>query len=188
MDENNKFDLNKIRRIQNLYNVIPNVLWSVAGILPAYIFCYDFMPLKLLYIFLAISILPVFIPAIILDKIELSKNTKFYKKLFVHHINKFAQNGDLINRIIRKKYSEFKVVSFSKTSAKKLLNQTYNNERFHYILFIFYCLTMFYALVKNHPGWALIFLTCNVLYNVYPILLQQYIRIKLRLYINRKNL
>ena len=184
---NNNEDLRKVKQLQNLYNTLTNFFWSILCILPVYIFCYNFMPLKLLYIFLAISILPVFIPNSLLNKIQLSKSTKIYKTLGVHRVNKFTQNGDLINRIIRKKYPGFKVVSFSVASANKLYNHTYANEKFHYILFIFYCLSMVYALVKNHPVWALVFLLCNVLYNVYPILLQQYIRIKLRLYINRKN-
>jgi len=59
-------------------------------------------------------------------------------------------------------------------------------EKFHFIMFVFFTLITFYALSRSDFWWVIIFLITNVLYNVYPNLLQQYIRLKLRLYKNAK--
>jgi hypothetical protein len=50
------------------------------------------------------------------------------------------------------------------------------------MLFVFFALATVYALWKGLAGWAVILSLTNLLYNVYPILLQQYIRVKLAVY------
>ncbi len=55
-------------------------------------------------------------------------------------------------------------------------------EKFHFIMFVFFILITLYALVKNHFQWAIIISVTNLLYNIYPNLLQQYVRLKLMLY------
>ena len=47
------------------------------------------------------------------------------------------------------------------------------------MLFSFFSLVFIYALIKDYIGWALLLLLTNILYNVYPCLLQQYIRVRL---------
>ena len=175
-------DSAKHRKLQNLYNLMPNLVWSILSLTPISIFCYDHIKLKLLYIFLGISILPVFFPNSLFNKMQLGKTTTIYKKLGVPIINKIAQNGDIINRLIRKQFPDFKVVTFRKPSTNRLLQQTYIYEKFHFVLFIFFSLATVYALSKKYFGWALIFTVSNLAYNIYPNLLQQYIRIKLMLF------
>jgi len=59
-------------------------------------------------------------------------------------------------------------------------------EKFHFIMFVFFILITIYALVENHFWWAIIISATNLLYNIYPNLLQQYVRLKLMLHKNRK--
>lgn len=99
--------------------------------------------------------------------------------LGVHWINKFTQNGEIINQIVRKRFPEYKVVSRKTPSINKLVGQTYLFEKFHFMLFIFFTLITILAIIKVEPGWALLITITNLIYNVYPCLLQQYIRIKL---------
>ncbi len=54
---------------------------------------------------------------------------------------------------------------------------------FHFILFIFFSETILFALINKYYLWAFFIFIGNVIYNIYPILLQQYIRLK----INRLN-
>jgi hypothetical protein len=49
-------------------------------------------------------------------------------------------------------------------------------------MFVFFILITVYALIKNHFLWAMIISASNLVYNVYPNLLQQYVRLKLILY------
>ena len=175
-------ELAKRKRLQNVYNTIPNLLWSVLCLVPVTMFCYQFIQVEWFWIFLITSILFLFLPNTFFDKIQLANTTTVYKKLRVPIVNKFVQNGDIINRRIRKKIPNFKTVMLNKLSAKKLLQQTYIFEKFHFMLFVFFSLTTLYALFNQYIKWTIILLLTNLFYNVYPNLLQQYIRVKLKRY------
>ena len=182
MAPHNDKDLLKVKKLQGLYNMIPNLIWSALNLVPVSVFCYNFMELKLIYIFLGFSIIPIFLPNSFFNKIQFSNSTTIYKKLGVGIINKVAQNGDIVNWLIRKQFPGYRVITFKKSSVSRLLQQTYLYEKFHFILFIFFSLTTIYSLGNRYFIWSVIISITNLAYNVYPNLLQQYIRIKLILY------
>jgi hypothetical protein len=122
-----------------------------------------------------------------LDKLQIGKTATIYKKLGVHLINKVAQNGVIINTLIKRKFPEHKVVTNKDSSITRLINQTYVFEKFHLILFVFFCLAAVYAIAKSHLYWAFIISLTNIAYNIYPNLLQQYIRLKLILFGKKTN-
>jgi len=84
--------------------------------------------------------------------------------------------------MIKKRFPGYKMITRQRSSINQLLQQTYMFEKFHFIMFVFFGLLTFYALINNHFWWAIMITITNVLYNIYPNLLQQYIRLKLRLY------
>ena len=161
------------------YNTVPNVIWSILNFLPVFIFCYQFVELKLIFLLLSISCSIVILPRPFLQRIQLSTSGSAYKKLGVHWVNKFTQNGEIINRMVRRRFPEYQVISRRKSSINKVVNQTYMFERFHFMLFSFFTLISIVAIIKSEPGWVLLITITNIIYNVYPCLLQQYIRIKL---------
>ena len=169
----------KINRLAATYNMIPNLVWTTLFLLPVIIFCYTLIPPQFVFILLGVSLIPLFFPNSFFDAMQLSKNPAFYKRMGVKYINKFAQNGTLLNQYMRNKYPQFKAVSTNKSSIAKQYHQTYFFEKFHFSLFIFFTAVTIYALVKGYLLWALILSICNLLYNIYPNLLQQYIRLKL---------
>jgi len=173
-------ELKKIGGIAAVYNMIANLLWTAVFLIPITIFCYTFMTPKMIYTLLGVSLIPIFFPNSLFDRIQLSKNADWYKKMGVKYINTFAQNGRLLNEILRKKYPNYKVVSGSKASIKKQYYQTYFFEKFHFSLFLFFTVVMIYAGIQGHFQWVLTLAISNLLYNIYPNLLQQYIRVKLR--------
>lgn len=168
-----------IKKIAGRYNMVTNVFWSVLNLFPVSIFCYDLMEVQLLYIFSGAAILTVFLPKSFFDGMQLASRTNVYKRMGVHLINKFTQNGILINRMIRKKFPYYKVIHKRKLSIIRLLRQTYVFEKFHFAMFVFFSLTTIYALLDGHLVWAFIITLTNVVYNVYPNFLQQYIRLRL---------
>lgn len=168
-----------IKRIAGFYNMLPNLLWSIIGLVPISIFCYTRLDPKLFWLFIGISFLPVFLSNSFLNKIQLANKTTTYQKLRVGIVLQLSQNGVVINRLIRKRFPGYKAVRKDPKSVNKLIKQTYAFEKFHYMLFLFFSMTSIYALVAGYIGWAAIILLTNLLYNVYPILLQQYIRLKL---------
>lgn len=169
----------KIERTVALYNAVPNVAWSIVHLVPVSVFCYKWLDLPLLYSFLAVSLLTVLLPRSFFKAIEAGRTVTVYKKLGVTFINKFTQNGQIINGLIRKRFPQYKVVNSQKRSLNKLFQQTYVFEKFHFMLFIFFVCTTAYALIIKQVMWAIVLLFSNILYNVYPCLLQQYIRIRL---------
>lgn len=170
----------KVKRMVALYNMVPNLFWSLLNLLPMFIFCYSRMPGKVIYVFSGVGLLAVFLPRSFFSYIQLSKTSAFYKKMGVHIIKKYAQNGDVITNLIRKKYPHYKVVTKNKKSIKSLLQQSYMFEKFHFILFLFFILTTIFAAINGYCLWVFILLITNLMYNVYPNLLQQYIRIRLK--------
>ena len=169
----------KINRLAAAYNMIPNLVWTTLFLLPIVIFCYTLMTPKFIFILLGMSVIPICFPNSVFDAMQLSKNPAFYKRMGVKYINKFAQHGTLLNQYLRKKYPHFKTISTAKSSIAKQYYQTYFFEKFHFSLFIFFTAVTIYAAVKNYLIWALVLSICNLLYNIYPNLLQQYIRLKL---------
>jgi Glycosyl-4,4'-diaponeurosporenoate acyltransferase len=172
-------EFRKITRLAAVYNMIPNLIWSTLFLLPITIFCYRYLIPEYFFMLLGMSIIPIFFSNSFFDLIQISRNTTFYKRIGVKHINKFAQNGTFLNRFVRNKYPDFKTISSNKSSIKKQFYQTYFFEKFHFSMFIFFTGITLYALIKSHLVWALVFLICNLLYNIYPNLLQQYIRLRL---------
>jgi glycosyl-4,4'-diaponeurosporenoate acyltransferase len=179
-------ELSRIRRLLNRYNMIPNVAWSVLNLVPLSMYCYNWVDHKSLYTSIALSIMPGFFPNSFYDRIQLGRTARTYKRLGVGFVNKLAQNGTIINGLIKKKFPDYKMITPGRSSVNKLLEQTYMFEKFHFIMFIFFILITAYALVKNDFWWSIVITVTNVLYNVYPNLLQQYIRLKLRLYKKQK--
>ena len=160
--------------------MIPNLLWTALFLVPITIFCYTFITPKMTFILLGVSLIPLFFPNSFFDRIQLSKNAYWYRRIGVKYINTFAQNGTLLNEILKKKYPNYKVVSGTKASIKKQYYQTYFFEKFHFSLFLFFTIVTIYAAIQGHFYWILILVISNLLYNIYPNLLQQYIRLKLK--------
>lgn len=180
-------NLNKVKKTLALYNMIPNLIWSILNLAPISIFCFTLLNHKILYIFLPLSLIPLFLRNSFLDRLQVGKTTAIYIKLGVPLVNKVAQNGEIINRIIKRKFPGYKFVTNKKSSISRLIAQTYVFEKFHLILFIFFALIFVYALVHRYVAWASLMFLTNIAYNVYPNLLQQYIRLKLRLFSDNIN-
>ncbi len=178
-------NLIKIKTTLAFYNMIPNLVWSIINLTPITIFCFTLINTGTVYLFLVLSLVPAFLKNSFLDRIQIGRTTMIYRKLGVHMINKLAQNGAIVNALMKRKFPGYKVVIKKEKSISTLIYQTYVFEKFHMILFIFFSLSSLYALVKGNLSWAFIILLTNIAYNIYPNLLQQYIRIKLKLFSKR---
>lgn len=163
-----------------VYNLIPSLFWSAVNLIPIYIFCSNFMGLELIILFSIISLFPVFLFNTFLEKIQIGKTTKIYKDIGVPFINNFTQNGVFVNKLIRKKYPNHKVLPLNRQLFNKHFQQTFLFEKFHLMLFLFFTMTAVYAFSKNYFSWFLVLLITNLIYNMYPILLQQYLRIRMK--------
>lgn len=172
-------DSGKLKRIVALYNLVPNLFWSLVNLVPLTVFCYSFVDRYLLWCLVGISLLAALLPRQFFRRIQLSKAAAAYKRLGVAFVNRFTQNGVVVNGLIKRQYPGYRVVSFEKRAIRKLLLQSYMYEKFHFVFFVFFTLVTFIALIEGYFSWALLLSFCNVLYNVYPILLQQYVQVRI---------
>lgn len=167
------------------YNLILNLAWSFIFLFPAVVFCYSKMERSWFIISLSISLVVIFLPVSFFNALQLSQSRLFYKKAGVEFFNQFIQYGTILNRIVKNKFPGYKRFHSKEEAFKKLFNQTYLFEKFHFIIFIFFIETAFFALINGYYNWMIFFILANILYNVYPIMLQQYIRLKLSVFKNQ---
>src|SRR5690242_2748426 len=144
MVSNKNNDPAKPGKLLAWYNMVPNLVWSALCLIPVSVYCYTFFDAKTFYIFLAISFFPLFLRNSFLTKIQISNSPGTYKKLGVHIINRVAQNGDMINAAMKKRFPGYKAVTKKRTSIDRLIKQTYFFEKFHLLLFVFFSLVTAY--------------------------------------------
>jgi hypothetical protein len=142
------------------------------------------MPVSLFYTFLGISLSGFFLPSSFYNAIQI-RNLKFLKRTGVPFIQRYAQNGIIINRIIQKEFPGYKKV-YDRKSIEVQYKRTYGFEKFHFVALLFFSLSTIFALTALHYFWALTLTVTNIIYNVYPILLQHYIRTRMTALLNRK--
>src|ERR1700674_2389074 len=166
------------RVLPAVYNAAANVFWSVLAFAPMSVFCYRFMRRPWLSAFVVVSLLPLMVTPSTLRFLELSSTVLTYRKLGVHWANHFVQHGTLINNLLRQKYPEYGRMRY-RTRTASLMQSTYIQERFHWAVLLFFLLASLYGIAHGQLGWALLITIINVVFNLYPIWLQQYIRVRL---------
>ena len=168
------------------YNMIPNLVWSVIHLAPVTVYCFTAMDRVWVYILLGLSVLAALVPNRFFDHMQLSRTTKLYKKIGILTARRLSQVGDKINRLIRKKYPEHKIIRDYK-NREAYIQRTYFYERFHFIVLVFMLAASVYAFLQFDYWWALTFIISNILYNIYPMFLQQYNRIRIEMLVKRQN-
>jgi hypothetical protein len=161
------------------YNAVPNVLWSVLSLVPLVVFCYQHMARPWLYGFAALSLLAYAWPTAWLARLQLSARPALYRRLRVPALNHFTQHGTLVNRLLRHRYPQYRYLP-PRASLAQVVRTTYHLERFHWVILVYFLLATGYAVALGYWGWAGLLTLLNVGYNLYPIWLQQYLRLRLR--------
>jgi hypothetical protein len=100
------------------------------------------------------------------------------ERLGVRTFKRFATNGDLVNRWGRRRDPRHRVVR-DEASAREWTRQARGAERNHLVFLSMAVLTITYAVWIEWYGWALGLAVSNVVFNVYPILLQRYNRLRI---------
>lgn len=159
-------------------NAVPNVFWSGLGLTPISMFCYQYMARPWLYGLLAASLLAYALPKAWFGRWQLSPRLAAYQRLGVHLVNRFTQHGDIVHGLLRRWYPQYRHVR-GRTAVPALISATYHQERFHLVGLVFFLLTTLYAAALGYAGWVGLLLLTNVVYNLYPMWLQQYIRVRL---------
>lgn len=105
-------------------------------------------------------------------------NGRVYELLGVRVFRMFVPNGDFVNLWRRRRDPRFRVIS-SYHSAETYFRRTIIGEKTHLVSFAVGCASSMFAWHIGWAGWAAYLAGGNVLFNVYPILLQRYTRARL---------
>ncbi|MCU1330991.1 MAG: hypothetical protein JWN34_6361 [Bryobacterales bacterium] len=163
----------------NSLNAVPSVLWSVLCLGPLAVFCYEHMERPWIYGFTVTSLLTYALPVSVLRYFELGSRPASYRAREVHLVIHVTQDSPFIKRLAGGMQAR-RVRLSDRAALSRLRAVTYARERFHWTMLVFFLLTSLYAVFFGHWAWALLIAVANVIYNVYPIWLQQYIRLRLQ--------
>ncbi|HEU4559678.1 MAG TPA: hypothetical protein VFS20_17630 [Longimicrobium sp.] len=103
---------------------------------------------------------------------------RFYEAIGVRLFKRFATNGDLVNRWARRLDPAYRAVR-DRASAREWLANTREGERNHLVLMMMGIFTAAWAARIGWYGWAVGITAGNVVFNLYPILLQRYNRCRI---------
>ncbi|WP_460622246.1 glycosyl-4,4'-diaponeurosporenoate acyltransferase CrtO family protein [Hymenobacter tenuis] len=159
-------------------NAVPSVVWSGLSLGPLAVFCYLCMARPWLVGLVASSLLAYAVPQTWFRYWQLSKSVAAYRRLGVPLVNHLAQHGTLVHLLIRTRYPQYRRVQ-SRRSVVALVANSYHMERFHVAALLFFLFATLYAVSQSRWVWAGLLLLLNMGYNVYPIWLQQYLRLRL---------
>lgn len=156
-------------------NQLVNFCWTILCFASFVVYWNLTASLFVLFSFLALSLLAGFVP---LKTLQLSTDHKFYEHLGVKMVRKFVQNGELINRLKRSRLPNHKVIK-NQDDALGYLKTAAMYEKYHFICFVFFLLFSIHAAYNQRFGFFMLMILSNFLYNICPMLLQQYNRVRI---------
>jgi len=160
------------------YNAVPSVLWLGLALGPLVVCCYRYVAQPWLWGFLAVSLSAYAWPATWLRRLQLASSVPVYRRLGVPALGYYTQQGGLVNSLLRRRYPAYRRL-VGRRAVARLLSTTYQQERFHWAGLVFFGLISHCVGGRGQLGWALALTLFNVGYNLYPIWLQQYVRVRL---------
>jgi hypothetical protein len=146
-------------------NQLLNIGWTIIGFLPVGIFWFHIGSGVPFYLSLLLGFVAGCLPELIYTRLHISNDFKKFEVLGIKSIRRFTQHGD-----------------FNRSRAngiKSYLKKLSMFERFHYICLVFFLTSSIYAFLNHKIILALLIFISNLVYNVCPILLQQYNRLRL---------
>jgi hypothetical protein len=158
------------------FSQLINFFWTIICFAPVIYFWLG-RDITYLYSFMLAGVLLGLLPNNIFRHFQLSRRSRFYEVLGVKFIRRFVQNGTFINRAVRRNDETYKVIR-DRRQAQSYLSTINMYERYHLSCFVFFGLTLVYSMISRADVVVLPILVANVLYNVYPILLQQYNKLR----------
>jgi hypothetical protein len=158
-------------------NAVPSVVWSVLAFGPVVLYCYRYVAPAGLWAFVGVSLLAYAWPGAWLRRLQLSRHAAVYRQLRVPLVGRFAQGGALVNGLLRRRYPAYRALP-GRQGVARLLRTTYQQERFHWAGLLFFTSLGLHAGWAGQWRWAAGLTLANIGYNLYPIWLQQYLRVR----------
>lgn len=162
---------------RRLLNQFINLFWTILSFLPLIIYWYRAHSLFFVILFVVLSVIGIFMPPAFFRRLQLSRKRSFYRRLGIKVVRKLVQDGDLVNKFAVTRADRGPIAR--RAHFRRYLQNSLVYERFHFGGFIFFGTTSLHALGHRDYVDAGIITLINIFYNVYPILLQQFNRIRI---------
>ncbi|HNP94232.1 MAG TPA: hypothetical protein PKJ63_01340 [Cyclobacteriaceae bacterium] len=163
---------------KQLLNQLVNIFWTVLAFAPVMAFWLAIGMNIYFYLLIIPSICLLFLPNHVYKRFQLSDRPEYYQRLGLKFFRRYTQDGDIIKQILRSDNS-YKVRRTKKEFVNYLKTiQVY--ERYHMVCFAFFLFTGCYAIVLANFAIFILITMANILYNVIPLLLQQYNRLRIK--------
>jgi hypothetical protein len=101
-----------------------------------------------------------------------------YEALGVRTFRRLATNGDLINRVVRRHHPGYRVVRGPAALTQYFVG-TSAGEKWHLVLLLMGTCTAAYAARIGWVPTAMFLTLTNIVFNLYPVLLQRYTRARI---------
>ena len=163
-----------VTRIQ-IYNQIINLFWTTVCFGPIVRLWHIYYHPTILIVSLAVSFLPVLIPTKYFSILQASRNRKFYESLSIKSLQSLTQDGRLVTTLAKGKNQH------TRAAHKNYKSKIAMYEKFHMFCLAFFLASFVYAIYKQAFLISLLIFTSNIIYNVIPILIQQYNKLRLGL-------
>lgn len=160
-----------------LLNFSVSMFWALLVFTPLTIYLYLYAGSVFIWVSSSLAILLMAVPASFYRRFQLSKNPQCYERMGVLVINKITQHGHWINSVVRKIQPGARMQQLRSVKAMQANMEMF--EKFHYGCLLMFSCCMVHAAFIPAWAWCLFFLVSNLLFNVYPILIQQYLRVRL---------
>ena len=155
---------------RTVFNQLINFFWTITCFTGIVIYWWESPSLPIMFLFITISLISAAVPP---RSYQLSRHSTFYVRLGVKKIRLFVQDGGWRHSARDGGPTAEKVVR-SRSQAAQYLRTVDMYQRYHLICLVFFTLSVCHALVGHRPGMAILMLASNIIYNVCPLLLQQY--------------
>ena len=160
-----------------ILNFSVSMFWALLVFTPLTIYLYQHAGSVFIWVSSTLAILLMALPGNFYRRFQISKSPQYYERLGVLVINKITQHGHWINGLVRRIQPGARMQQLRSIKAMQANMEMF--EKFHFGCFFMFFSCMVHAALIPAWTWCLFFLVSNVLFNVYPILIQQYLRIRL---------
>jgi len=166
-----------VTRIQ-IYNQIFNLTWTTVCLAPVVWLWYVHYHATILIVMFSVSLLTILIPAGYLNLLQVSKSRKFYESLAIKSLQSLTQNGGIVLKLANKQNQNYRVIK-SKAGFRSFASRIAMYEKYHISCLVFFLISFIYAIYCGELLISFLIFLSNIIYNIIPILIQQYNKLRL---------
>lgn len=156
-----------------IYNLIINLFWTTVCYVPVVSLWYLHYHPTILFASLVVSLLPVLVPAKYFSLLQISRRRSFYESLSIKSLQSLTQDGRLVSTLAKRKNQHTRAAHNNYKSKIAMY------EKYHMICLVFFLVSFAYAIHQQAFLLSLLIFITNIIYNVIPILIQQYNKLRL---------